>query len=74
MPNGRIMEHASKDNKSHMLKHRLQSGNSSVSPNEFRILWKGYNSKLKRIISEALLIRKHEISVTSELFNLCFFF
>ena len=75
--NERIMEHAGKDNKSHMLKHALQSGHPSVSPNDFRILQKGYNnSKVKRKISEALLIRKHrpslnihENSVPLELFN-----
>ena len=73
----RIMEHAGKDNKSHMLKHTLRSGHPLVSPNDFRILQKGYNnSKVKRKISEALLIRKHrpslnihENSVPLELFN-----
>ena len=59
--NERIMEHAGKDNKLHMLKHRLQSGHPSVSPNNFRILQKGYNNnKVKRKISEGLLIRKHQ--------------
>ena len=75
--NERIMERAGKDNKSHMLKHTLQSGHPSVSANDFRILQKGYNnSKVKRKISEALLIRKHrpslnihENSVPLELFN-----
>ena len=71
------MEHAGKDNKSHILKHTLQSGHPSVSPNEFKILQKGYNNnKVKRKISEALLIRKHRPSlnihenlVPLELFN-----
>ena len=75
--NERIMERAVKDNKSHMLKHTLQSGHPSVSPNDFRILQKGYNNnKVKRKISETLLIRKqgtslniHENSVPLELFN-----
>ena len=45
------MEHAGKDNKSHMPKHVLQSGHPSVSPNDFRILQKGYNNnKVKRKI------------------------
>ena len=43
--NEKIMEHAVKDNKSHMLKHTLQSAHPSVSPNNFRILQKGYNNK-----------------------------
>ena len=38
------MEHAGKDSKSHMLKHTLQSGHPLVSPNDFRILQKGYNN------------------------------
>ena len=45
------MEYAGKDNKSHMLKHPLQSGHPSVSPNDIRILQKGYNNdKVKRKI------------------------
>ena len=71
------MEHAGKDNKPHMLKHTRQSGHPSVSPNDFRILQKEYNNnKVKRKISEALLIRKHrpllnihKNSVPLELFN-----
>ena len=61
--NERIMEHAGKDNKSHMLMHTLQPGHP-VSPNDFRTLQKGYNNnKVKRKISEALLIRKHRPSL-----------
>ena len=75
--NERIMEHAGKDNKLHILKDTVQSGHPSVFPNNFRILQKGYNNnKVKRKISEALLIRKrrpslniHENLVPSELFN-----
>ena len=60
-----------------MLKHTLQSGHPSVSPNDFRILQKGYNNnKVKRKTSEDLLIRKHQPSlnihkklVLLELFN-----
>ena len=36
--NEKIIEHAGKDNRSHMLKHTLQSGHPLVSPNDFRIL------------------------------------
>ena len=75
--NERIMKHAGKDSKSHMLKPTLQSGHPSVSPNNFTLLHKWYNnSNVKRKISEALLIRKHrlplnihETSVPLELFN-----
>ena len=59
-----MMKHADKENKSHMLKHTLQSGHPSVSTNDFRILQKGYNNKkVKRKIPEALLIRKHRPSL-----------
>ena len=45
------MEHAGKDKKSLMLKHTRQSGHSSVSLNDFRILKKRYNvSKVKKDI------------------------
>ena len=60
-----------------MSMHTLQPGHPSVSPNNFRILQKGYNNnKTKRKISEALPIRKHqsslnihENSIPLELFN-----
>ena len=62
--NERIMKHTGKDNKSHMLKYTLQSGHPSVSTNDFRIPQKGYNNKkVKRKISEPLLIRKHQLSL-----------
>ena len=55
------MEHAGKDNKLHMFKCTLQYGYLSVSQNDFIILQKGYNkNKVKRNISEALLIRKNQ--------------
>ena len=47
-----------------MIKDTVQSGHSSVSPNDFRILQERYNNKkVKRKISEALLIMKHRPSV-----------
>ena len=62
--NERIMEHAGKDSKLHMLKSTFQSGHPSVSPNDFRILQKWYNnSKVKSKISVALLIKKHRPSL-----------
>ena len=54
----RVLRHAGKDKKSHMLRHTLQSGHHSVSLNEFKILGKGFNNnKVKRKISEVLLIK-----------------
>ena len=47
-----------------MLKHTLQSEYPSVSLNNFRILQRGYNNnKVKRKMSEVLLIRKHRPSL-----------
>ena len=73
------MEHAGKDNKSHMLKHTFQSGDPYISPNDFRMLQKRYNNnKVKGNITEALLIGKHGLSlnihktsVRLEHFNWC---
>lgn len=75
--NERVLEHAGKDKKSHMLRHTLQSGHPSVSLSDFKILVKGYkNNRMKRKISEALLIKqyrptlnKQENSIPLELFN-----
>ena len=50
--NGRVLKHAGKDKKSHMLRHTLQSGHPSVLLNEFKILGKGFdNNRVKRKIS-----------------------
>ena len=58
--NERVLEHAGKDKKSHMLQHNLQSGHPSVSLNEFKILGKGFNNnRVKRKISENLLINQY---------------
>ena len=62
--NERIMEHAGKGNRSHMLKHKLQSDHRSVSLNDFRIFQKVFNNiKVKRKVLEALLITKHRHSL-----------
>ena len=43
-----------------MLQHTLQSGHSSVSFNEFKILGKDFNkNRVNRKISEALLIKQY---------------
>ena len=58
--NERVLEHAGKDKKSHMVQHNLQSGHPSVSLNEFEILGKGFNNnRMKRKISEALLVKQY---------------
>ena len=75
--NERVLEHAGKDKKSHMLQHTLQSGHPSVSLNEFKILGEGFNNnRVKRKISEVLLIKQYrptlntqENSISLEFFN-----
>ena len=52
------MEHARRDNKLDAQTF-ISVSSFLASPNDFRILWKGYN-KVKRNISETLLIRKHQ--------------
>ena len=55
MINERVLEHAGKDKKSHMLQHNLQPGHPLVSLNEFKILQKGFNNtRVKSKISETL--------------------
>ena len=54
-----VDEHSGKDNKSHVLKYAYESGHKAVSINDFKVLKKGFkNHKMKRKISEALLIKK----------------
>ena len=65
--NERVLEHAGKDKKSHMLQHTLQSGHPSVSLNEFKILGKGFNNnRVKRKISKAFLIKKYRPTLNTE--------
>ena len=65
--NERVLEHAGKDKKSHVLRHTLQSGQPSVSLNEFKILGKGFNNnRVKRKISKALLIKKYRPTLNTE--------
>ena len=75
--NNRVLEHAGKNKKSHMLQHTLQSGHPSVSLDDFKILEKGFNhNRVKRKILEVLLIKQYrptlntqENSISLELFN-----
>ena len=63
----RVDEHAGKDSKSHMLQHTLQSGHAAVSIDNFKIVKRGFkNHKMKRKISEALLIKKYRPSLNKQ--------
>ena len=63
----RVDEHAGKDSKSHMLQHTHQSGHTAVSIDNFRIVKRGFkNQKMKRKISEALLIKKYRPSLNKQ--------
>ena len=63
----RVDEHAGKDSNSHMLEHTHQSGHTAVLINNFRIVKRGFkNQKMKRKISEALLIKKYRPSLKKQ--------
>lgn len=50
-------EHPGKDKKSHMLQHTLQSGYPLLLLNDFRILGKSFNNRVKRKIAETLSVK-----------------
>ena len=65
--NERVLEHAGKDIKLHMLRHTLQSGHSSVLLIEFKIFRKNLNNnRVKRKISEALLIKQYRRTLNTK--------
>ena len=65
--NEKISEHANKDKKSHMPRHTVQSGHSSISWNKFKILGKGFNNNwVKRKISEALLVKQYQSTLNTQ--------
>ena len=50
-----------------MLQHTHQSGHVAVSIDNFKIVKRGFkNHKMKRKISEALLIKKHRPSLNKQ--------
>ena len=73
----RIKDHNGRDLRSHILRHSLESGNSNVSCEDFKIIAKNFNKyHWKRRIVESLLIQEkrstfntHGKSVPSKLFN-----
>lgn len=75
--NERVIDHACRDKKSHLLKHHHNTNHDSVDLNNFRILHKGYNNNtFKRRVSEALFVKQYrptlnvqEKSVPLHLFN-----
>ena len=56
----RVLEHAGKDKKSHMLRHILQSGHPSVTLIDFKILGKGFkNNRVKKKILVAISVKQY---------------
>ena len=49
-----------------MLRHTLQSGHPSLSLNKFKILGKDFEIRVKRRISEALLIKENRSSLHAQ--------
>ena len=53
----RIIDHNTRDQTSHLLKHSREEGHQHVWIPDFKILGSNYSSKFKRKISEALFIK-----------------
>ena len=62
----RIKDHGSRDKKSAILKHSLETGHPSVCEEHFRILDNGFSHYKKRKISEALFIKNNEPSLNEQ--------
>ena len=73
----RVVDHAGRDTKSHIVRHCLHSNRETVNIEHFKILNVGYNSNTyRRRISEALFVKQcrsslnvQDNSVPLELFN-----
>ena len=73
----RMKDHNGRGNKSHILKHSLETGHEHVKSSDFSIISKNFNgNKSKRKIAESLLIKQlrptlniHDKSVPLKLFN-----
>ena len=73
----RIKDHNGRDQKSHILRHSIESGNANVSYEDFKIIARNFNSNhWERKIAESLLIKEkrlrlntHNKSVPLKLFN-----
>ena len=73
----RVLDHAGRDQNSHLFKHSIESGHPVLDMNNYKIIGKGYkNNVRKRKIAEALLIKemkptlnKQDNSVELKLFN-----
>lgn len=72
----RVIEHNSKDKKSHLVKHAQSTKHKRVWLPDFKILGKGYTSDFKRKISESLHIKQHkpEINVQKDAYKLKLFY
>ena len=63
----RVMDHAGRDTKSHIVRHGLNSNNETVNIENFKILNTGYsNNTYKRRISEALIIKQYRPSLNMQ--------
>ena len=61
----RVMDHAGRDTKSHIVRHRLNPNNGTVNFENFKIVNKGYNNNTyKRRISEALCVKQYRPSLS----------
>ena len=68
----RVIQHNSKDKKSHLLMHAKKTKHRRVWMKDFQILGQGYSNKIKRKISEALYIKqlKPDLNIQKEALKL----
>ena len=52
-------DHAGRDKNSHVSKHSIETGHSTITIDNFTILGRNFQNNWERKIQEALLIRKH---------------
>ena len=72
----RIVDHAGRDENSHVVKHTLEKGHKEISMDNVTIISKNFNNYYKRKVSEALFIKSKkpflnakDNSVPLKLFN-----
>ena len=67
----RVKDHNRRDNKSHILKHSLETGHERVKSSDFSIIYKNFNgNKRKRKIAEFLLNKQLRPTLNIQIFNI----
>ena len=71
----RATDHNRRDQQSHLLKHARETKHRRVWMKDFKVIGKGYKSKFKRKISEALFIKGKDpdLNVQKDAYRLSLF-